>query len=130
MPSLAIIISLKLTMASGISILAIILDLLLCLFKMSLNISISATLFTKLNATQSNSSLIIKSASIKSFSVNAGKEIFVSGKFNPFFEEIIPPKLTATFTSLFASTLCTLTSILPSSIIMVLPTITSPARLG
>ena len=117
-------------MASGISILAIILDLLLCLFKIALNISISATLFTKLNATQSNSSLIIKSASNKSFSVNAGKEIFVSGKFNPFFEEIIPPKLTATFTSLLASTLCTLTSILPSSIIMVLPTITSPARLG
>ena len=130
MASLAIIISRILVNASGISILAIILDLLLFLFKISLNISISATLFTKLNATQSNFSLIINAASSKSFSVNAGKEIFVSGKFNPFLEEIIPPNVTVTFTSPLASTLFTFTSIFPSSIIIVFPTTTSPARLG
>ena len=122
--------SLILVKASGISIFAIIFDLLLFLFKISRSISISATLFTKLKATQSNFSLMIKSASSKSFSVNAGNEIFVSGRLIPFLEEIIPPKVTFTFTSPFFSTLLTMTSIFPSSIIMVFPTTTSPAKLG
>ena len=130
MASLAIIISLIFVSASGISILAIIFALLLCLSKMALSISISATLFTKLKATQSNSSLIIKAASSKSFSVSAGKEIFVSGKLIPFFEEMIPPKVTFTFTSPFFSILYTFTSILPSSIMIKLFTTTSLARLG
>ena len=130
MASLAIIISRILVKASGISIFAIILALLLCSFKIALNISISATRFTKLNATQSSSSLIMNAASSKSFSVNAGKEIFVSGKLIPFFEDMMPPNVTFTFTSPLDSTLCTITSILPSSIMMVFPTTTSPARLG
>ena len=91
--------------ASGISIFAIIFALLLCSIKMPLNISISATRFTKLNATQSSSSLIMNAASSKSFSVNAGKDIFVSGKLIPFLEEIMPPSVTFTFTSPFDSTL-------------------------
>ena len=129
-PSEAKIISLILVSASGISIFAMIFDLLLFLSKMPLSISMSATLLTKLSAIQSNSSLIMKSRSIMSFSVKAGKEIFVSGKFNPFLEEIIPPSVTVTLTSPFASTDNTFTSIFPSSIMMVLPTTTSPARLG
>ncbi len=46
-------------------------------------------------------------------------------KLIPFFEESVPPRVTTTFTSLFFSMLSTVTSSLPSSIMMMLPIFTS-----
>jgi hypothetical protein len=67
----------------------------------------------------------MKSRSVRSLSVNAGKVIFVSGKLMPFLDERAPPSVTTTFTSLFFSMLKTLTSNFPSSIKMVFPIFTS-----
>ena len=130
MPSDSRMISLKLSSASGISILAMTFNLLLLSCNIFLMPMMSSTFLTKESATQSRFSLMMKSRSIKSFSVSAGREIFVSGKFNPFFDEMIPPSFTLTFTSPLGMTSCTTTSILPSSIMMVFPSTTSPARFG
>ena len=48
---------------------------------------------TKERATQSSFCSMIKSRSTRSFSVSAGKEIFVSGRLIPFLEERCRPRL-------------------------------------
>ena len=130
MASLSTIMSLMFATASGFSILAMILVLLLRSSSLLLSITISFTLRTKDKATQSSCWSIINSRSARSFSVSAGRLILVSGRLIPFLEDNIPPRVTSTFTlpSLVIST--TTTSSLPSSIMMTFPILTSPARLG
>ena len=119
------IISLKFSSASGFSIFEIIFVLLFLASNLFLSPSKSFTLRTNDRATQSNFCSMINSRSSTSFSVSAGNEILVSGKFIPFFEERIPPIVTSTCTSLLARICFTFTSNLPSLIKIVLPIVTS-----
>ena len=84
--------------ASGFSIFAITFVLLLRSARIFLIPVMSFTLRTNDKATQSNFCSMMKSRSTRSFSVNAGREIFVSGRLIPFLDEITPPKVTITFT--------------------------------
>ena len=78
--------------ASGFSILAIIgifSSVFSCISFLKSSISLACR--TNERAIQSTSCLIAKRASLISFSVNAGKEISVFGKFTPFLDFKAPP---------------------------------------
>ena len=130
MPSDSRMISRIFVSASGFSILAITLVFDFFSDSLLLMITMSFTLRTKESATQSSFCSMMNSRSTRSFSVNAGKEILVSGKLIPFLEEITPPMVTCTFTLPSFPISFTCTSIFPSSIMILLPIRTSPARLG
>ena len=123
--SLSRIISRIFCTACGFSILAITFAVLFLFLRIFFNPCISSTSRTKESAIQSTFCPIIKSRSSKSFSVKAGRETLVSGRFNPFFEDKMPPITTSTSTLLFGRILVTFTSSFPSSIIIRFPMATS-----
>ena len=112
--------------ASGFSILAITGTLYFefCAIK-SLSILRSSGVLTNDKANQSTSKLNAKMASFLSFSVRAGKEIFVFGRFTPFFEDKTPPTITLVTTFNFLSVEITSNNNLPSSIKICSPGFTS-----
>ena len=114
-PSLSIIISRRFFNASGISILAITFILLSLSFIIFFSSTISIVFLTNDNATQSNFCSMIKSRSIKSFSVKEGMVSSLSGRFTPFLGVSIPPRVTLSLISVSFKISNTFNSIFPSS---------------
>ena len=76
----------------------------------------SVTLLTNDKPIHSKSFSNAKSKSRKSFKVKHGKEIFVFGKFTPFFEDKVPPAIMVQRTSSLRFVSMTFKVIFPSSI--------------